>query len=177
MRPADVPFGAGVAADTTARGYLRHYGRLFGVRDEARELATTSVTPVAEGSIVKYAQQVDGVRVLGGELVVSVDSDGNLLSLNGETSPATPGSRPLVSAAEAQATAKGVVARATRTAAGALTASTTELNLADPAVVAGLPVLRPSLGVESRGPRAGDQAQRARGRRKGLGRPEPRPAR
>lgn len=83
--------------DATPRSAaLRHLGRYaptFGV--PASDLAVSRVSPsAAGGSVVRIGQQVDGLPVLGGEMVMSLDADGGLLSVQGhlatsrEVSPA-----------------------------------------------------------------------------------------
>lgn len=75
-----VPEGA------TVRGAAaRHVGRLapaFGV--PASELTVSRVSPgPAGGSVVRLHQHVGGLPVLGGEMVMSLDTDGGLLSVEG----------------------------------------------------------------------------------------------
>lgn len=74
----------------TPRGAaLRHVGRYapaFGVA--ASDLTISRVSHSATGgSLVRLRQQVDGVPVLGGEMVVSEDADGGLLSVAGHVAP------------------------------------------------------------------------------------------
>lgn len=81
--------GPGVPAAATpvraASEHLDRYGPLFGVDRPEQQLEATRVVGVAGSHIVKFAQQVDGLPVVGGELAVALDADGALESVNGET--------------------------------------------------------------------------------------------
>jgi bacillolysin len=78
-----VPAGAGPVQAATE--HLERYGALFDVTAPRTQLDVTEVVDAAGSHIVKYGQQVDGLPVLGGELAVSVDADGALQAVNGET--------------------------------------------------------------------------------------------
>ncbi|HWM38482.1 MAG TPA: M4 family metallopeptidase [Streptomyces sp.] len=88
--------GAPVAAPTAlpatatptraAEQHLDRYGALFGVHRPEAQLERTDVVATGAGShVVRFTQTVDGLPVIGGELAVSVDDDGDLESVNGET--------------------------------------------------------------------------------------------
>lgn len=71
-----------------ARSFLGRYGALFGLTDQAHELDVKSERAAAKGrGFVHFQQSHRGIPVLGGELVVQVDSRNNVLSANGELSP------------------------------------------------------------------------------------------
>jgi Zn-dependent metalloprotease len=87
-RPADVSPTATPAA--AARGWLRHYGSLFGVDDVTADVRVDRVVPLTDGDVaVRLGQQRDGLPVVGGGLVVTLDGDNDLLGVTGRTS-ATP---------------------------------------------------------------------------------------
>jgi bacillolysin len=96
-----------------ASEHLERYGGLFGVRRTRTQLEPTEVAGTGAGShVVTFAQQVDGLPVLGGELAVSVDADGDLQSVNGETTdPGAVVPAPSEPAAAAVRTAVTVTAR------------------------------------------------------------------
>jgi bacillolysin len=96
-----------------ARGHLNRYGALFGVDLPQARLETAEVVGAGAGShVVTFAQRVDGLPVLGGELAVSVDADGDLQSVNGETTePGAVAPAPSQPAAAAVRTAVTVTAR------------------------------------------------------------------
>ena len=84
-RPATLPRDA--TGPAAARAHLTAYGALFGISDQARQLRLQRSTALGKGeSAVRFQQLAGGVPVLGGELVVEVDTDGALVSINGETS-------------------------------------------------------------------------------------------
>jgi Zn-dependent metalloprotease len=73
------------APTTVARAFLDRYGGAFGIQEQARELRVTSVRAASNArDVVRFQQVHTGVPVLGGELVVDLDGDRNLLSLTGE---------------------------------------------------------------------------------------------
>ncbi len=107
----------GVAADATpevaARSFLGTYGSLFGAHDQGHQLQATRSTTSDEGrSTVRFQQVHNGVAVYGGQLMVNLDADKNVLSANGELLPSlTLGTTPAISAGEAQAAAIAAIAK------------------------------------------------------------------
>ena len=150
---------AGVAADaapeSAARAWLGRYGRLFGLRAAAADLRALRVGPVRGGrSGVRFQQLHRGIPVLAGELNVQLDGSRNVLSANGELSPALAVSVvPEVNAGKARERALAAVAKAHRRAAGTLRATQPALWVYDPALVGapGLPVPRLAWRLEVRG--------------------------
>ncbi|MDQ2641480.1 MAG: M4 family metallopeptidase [Pseudomonadota bacterium] len=86
VRTGSVPRAARKAALATAsRSALDQYARHFGITDPAAELrAFRTLTHGAAGDVVRYRQLHDGIPVLGGELVLSLDGNGEVNSLSGE---------------------------------------------------------------------------------------------
>ena len=144
-RPAGVP--ASSAPEALARGFLEHYGDSFGVSDQARELALEAVGEAPRGrSSVRFQQRVDGVPVLGGELVVNLDRRGDVLSASGEILPGRPPSvEPSVSSSEAKSTALAAVAKAHDLTPGSLSATTPRLWIYDSRLLGGPGLERPVL--------------------------------
>jgi hypothetical protein len=66
---------------------IRRYAAQFGLQDPTRNLRLERVQEETNGTTLRYQQQYRGVPVVGGEMVVNTDADGNVLSLNGEVSP------------------------------------------------------------------------------------------
>ena len=133
-RPAGLARGA--TATTAARAHLTAYGAVFGISDPARQLRVERSTALGKGaSIVRFQQLTGGIPVLGGELAVAVDSDGALVSINGETSRRSVPAAGSVSAARAQTIAVGATAKAHSISAGTLTASAAQSWVYDPALV------------------------------------------
>ncbi|HEX7059846.1 MAG TPA: M4 family metallopeptidase, partial [Solirubrobacterales bacterium] len=73
-------------------------------------MSATTSGPRGE-STVRFQQEIGGVPVLAGELAVTVDGRGNVLSLLGETEPQSVDTTAQVSAEEARRTAIAVIAK------------------------------------------------------------------
>ena len=112
-RPIARPSGVRASAPPAkvARAFLGAHGRAFGIRDQATELRATGTSKRGGRSSVRFQQIKDGIPVLGGELVTSVDSEGNVLAVSGETLKDAAPSTPQVTSAAARATAIAAVAR------------------------------------------------------------------
>jgi len=129
VTPADTPVQA-------ASAHLDRYGAMFGLSRPQAQLQVLGVeNTVASSHIVKFRQQVAGLPVLGGELAVSLDGDGALQSVNGETtSPDVAVSAPSESAAAATRTALVSTAKRYGLSAGSLTASPAHEWFYDPSL-------------------------------------------
>jgi Zn-dependent metalloprotease len=75
------------SVQAAAMTVIRRYAAQFGVQDPARNIRLERVQQEASGTTLRYQQQYRGVPLVGGEMVVNTDADGNVLSLNGEVSP------------------------------------------------------------------------------------------
>jgi len=112
--PVAAPAALPVASTPTraAEEHLDRYGALFGVHRPEAQLERTEVVATGGGShVVRFTQTVDGLPVIGGELAVSVDSDGDLESVNGETTDPEALPAPAVSAEAAVGTAVATTSR------------------------------------------------------------------
>ena len=142
---------AGLAADapagSAARAHLAKYGKLFGIRDEARELRTEKVKGAGKGrSVVRFQQIYKDVPVLGGELNVNLDGSNDLLVANGEVLPdLSLDVDPSVSAGAAREIALEKIARDRELKAGDLQASEPKLWIYDPTLLGGPGVHEPRL--------------------------------
>lgn len=129
-RPADIARTASPAA--AAHGYLKRYGASFELPDPARQTRLARVSAMGGGHAVRVQQLTEGLPVIGGELVVTIDGANNLVSITGETSALAPrSSAPAVSATDAAGSALDRVARAEQVSASSLRASTPELSVYD----------------------------------------------
>ncbi|MPZ95735.1 MAG: hypothetical protein GEU96_12700, partial [Propionibacteriales bacterium] len=152
-RPVDRPTGvtASTAPEQAARAHLKRYGTTLGLHDQATDLDVAATTARAgDAEIVRFQQQVDGVPVLGGDLVVALDGANNLQSITGETTVGAPApASPKVSADTARATALRVAAKA-HPQSSALTAGEPERWIYDPTLLGapGRPVGRQVWRVE-----------------------------
>jgi Zn-dependent metalloprotease len=121
--------------DVAARAFLSEYGALFGIEDPATLRVEEQETDTASGleprAFVRYQQTVNGIPVLGGEIVAQVDNAGTVWSASGEALPegdtAALPTAPNIDAGQAQQTAIGVTAKHEQVAVETLTASAAEL--------------------------------------------------
>jgi bacillolysin len=129
VTPGDTPVQA-------AAEHLDRYGAMFDVTRPQAQLHVLGVEDTVAGShIVKFAQRVDGLPVLGGELAVSMDADGALQSVNGETTSAGVAvAAPFESAATAVRTALVATAKTYGLPADSLTAGPAREWFYDPAL-------------------------------------------
>ncbi len=136
-RPAGVSRSA--RPEEVARAFLADHGAAFGVRDQARELRATRVEPGPQrGSTAHFQQEHRGVPVLGGELNVSMDRAGRILSANGEISPQiTVSTAPSVSRTSARDAALSAAAQAHGVPAAGLTATDPALWILDGRLLGG----------------------------------------
>ena len=128
--------GAASARDA-ARVFVARHGDAFGGGD----LAITS----SHDSSVRFQQRVDGIPVVGGELVVNVDRDGDVVSASGELLPGSVDRTPLVTAAAARQEAIAAVAKERQVSAVRLAATTPRLWIYDARLLGGPGPRRPTL--------------------------------
>ena len=74
---------------TAAAAHLARYGAAFGSRQPGTSLVSTGTAPTAVGDTVRYQQRVDGVPVLGGQVVMSLREDRELSSVLARMSGST----------------------------------------------------------------------------------------
>ena len=87
------------------------------------------------GSVVRAEQVVDGVPVFGGQVVMSLDEDHGVVSVDAATTDATQVPRAEVSEAKARQVALGITARTHHVSASTLAAESRGRVLYDPAIV------------------------------------------
>ncbi|MFB0507516.1 MAG: hypothetical protein ACETWT_12365, partial [Thermodesulfobacteriota bacterium] len=86
LQPAII--SAEATPEEAARGFLSTYGSLFGLKDQSRELTVMRSKAVDRGrAFVRFQQVYSGLPILGGELIVQVNSSNDILSANGEILP------------------------------------------------------------------------------------------
>ncbi|MFQ6000527.1 MAG: hypothetical protein ACE5LG_02535, partial [Anaerolineae bacterium] len=86
--PRPVQVAAQATPGQAARQFLATYGLLFGLADQANELTVMRTSLADRGrSFVRFQQVYQGIPVMGGELIVQMDSSKNVLSANGEVLP------------------------------------------------------------------------------------------
>jgi Zn-dependent metalloprotease len=146
-----IPLPAGVPAladpETQARAHLARAAALFGLTDVATQLRlepepAALANTLGTDRLARFQQVQDGVPVLGGELVVTLDALGALKSVTGELAQPRPSDTATVTAADAEATALTAVRRDHPDARPqAIRSTTPELWRLDPALL-GVPATR-----------------------------------
>ena len=113
--------------ETAARGYLDVCGSLFGLSDPA-ELELTRATTRNGRSVIRFQQHYRGIPVLGGELLVHLDRNRNVVATSGHILPRTSiVTAPSVTAADATRTAIDAIALTHNVPSQDLAASTARL--------------------------------------------------
>jgi Zn-dependent metalloprotease len=105
----DVSSSTGVVA--AADAHLARYGAAFGARQPGTTLSQLRADPTVAGDVVRYQQNVGGVPVMGGELVVSLRANRELDSILAKTSRTTKVPAAKVSEAAATAAARQAFVR------------------------------------------------------------------
>jgi len=123
--------------EVAARAYLQAYGALFGLRDQARELARTRLRSTADGrTVLRFQQTLDGIPVFGGEMIVHLDARMRLLVALGEILPwEAPRGAPQIAPETAVSRAKEAVAKYSGVAPEALDATAPELWVYNPVLI------------------------------------------
>ena len=132
--PHPRPFDAAQSPEAAARAYLSVCGSLFGVQEQAAQLAVTGNT-TAEGrrSVVRFQQRHQGIPIIGGELIVHLDNARNVLAVAGRALPTIAvDTTPAIDAGTAVQTALEVVAKTYGLSARALAATAPVLSIYDP---------------------------------------------
>ena len=119
---------------TAGRRDLDRYGDALGLTDGDSGMRTVSRhTAVSGDTVVRFGQTVEGLPVIGGQVVVSVDPDGGTSSILSTTSTLTRAAGARVDRAAAAATAVAITARTEHRPATSLRANGGSLAVFDPA--------------------------------------------
>jgi Zn-dependent metalloprotease len=135
--PHPRPFDAAQSPEAAARAYLSVCGSLFGVQEQAAQLALTRNTP-ADGrrSVLRFQQLHQGIPIIGGELIVHLDHARNVLAVAGRALPTIAlDTRPAIDGAMAAQTALEVVAKTHGLNIRALTTTVPVLSIYDPMMI------------------------------------------
>ena len=123
---------------TVARAFLTRQADAFGLAGRGQALRVTGTAGGARGrSAVRLQQLEDGVPVLGGEFVVNLDAQRNILSAAGEALPEAVATTPAVTSTAARDTAIAAIAKEHGVAAPRLRADIPSLAIYDPAILGG----------------------------------------
>jgi Zn-dependent metalloprotease len=124
------------APSRTAGDLLASYGAAFGIDgDTSRAVVRGAVDSATGGSVVRAEQVVDGVPVFGGQVVMSLDEDLGVVSVDAATTRATEVPAPVVTRERARASALAVTAKTHRVSLDGLVATDRGRRLYDPAVL------------------------------------------
>ena len=111
------------------------YGPMFGIKSAETQLGLMKQATRPDGrSMVRYQQRHESIPVLGGEIIINLDGQQNLLSMNGETADTADlqNITPIITPAEAIATALAEIAQRHQTEVSKLQAGKPELYIYDP---------------------------------------------
>jgi bacillolysin len=135
-RPMVAPSTPDAGPRRTARSYLDRYGDLLDLDGRTSVAGTLHTRRSAGGGhVARATQEVGGVPVFAGEVVLTLDPEDRLLSLGGETTEPTTVPVPLVSEARARRTAVAVAAAAHGSSISRLTTVSAGRWLYDPQLV------------------------------------------
>ena len=96
-----------------ARAHVDRYGAAFGADRAGTTLAVAGTTHTATGTdVVRLDQRVDGIPVLGGQLVVTMEPDRALASLASSLSATSTVAEPRISEGRARSLALATLSRA-----------------------------------------------------------------
>jgi Zn-dependent metalloprotease len=144
----------GATSEQAARQFLGAYGSLFGLSDQAQELKVMRAEVEKGAAFVRFQQTYQGIPVLGGELIVNLDRNQNVRSVNGELLPDLKlNVTPRLSAAAARDRALAAIAKGYGINASSLRASAPELWIFNQALLGGPGLRRNTLAwrMELRG--------------------------
>lgn len=130
------PAEAAERPQAAAREYLKRYGAAFHLDGTSSTAVSLSARPAATGgSVVRAEQWVDGLPVFGGDVVMSLDSDGGLVSVAAATTAVSSVGSSTVTVDRARDAAVAVTAKAHRLPPATLTATDLGRWLYDPALI------------------------------------------
>ena len=105
--------GTFIRPQNPAMALVQRFGPEFGLRNPERDLTEMKTNRPDEGRVtVRYQQNYEGVPVMGGELVVNTNENGDLYSMNGEVSAdLSLSTQPAIGSEQARQTALQAVAK------------------------------------------------------------------
>ena len=129
--------GSNYSPEQSARGFLSSYGRLFGINDQANELDVMKSNTIDNSrSFLRFQQVYEDTPILGGELIIQVNSNNNIVSASSDILPKILlDVTPTISPSTAQKTALGIVARTYGLNTSMLTATEPELWIYNPTIL------------------------------------------
>ena len=137
--PQPKTLGVQATLEVAARSFLSEYGELFGLKKESEELRVMETDNLEDGrSFVRFQQVFEDIPVMGGELVVQMDEQWNVISINGEAIPNLElTTTPQIDEFEARKEALDLMVKETGLEASQLQVSQPELWIYNPVLLAG----------------------------------------
>ena len=131
--PALAALGKSTRPQDPAMELAKRFGPEFGLQDPEQELAALKASRAENGRITaRYQQTYQGIPVMGGELIVNTNDNGDLYSINGEVSTKLSlSTRPAITAEQARQSALQAAAKWHQKAPGDFNASEPELWIYD----------------------------------------------
>src|SRR5918994_909816 len=110
---ASKALGTFIRPQDPALALAKRFGPEFGLKNPERELTEMKTNRPGDGRLtVRYQQNYEGIPVMGGELIVNTNENGDLYSMNGEVSPSLSlSAQPTVDSETARQTALQAVAK------------------------------------------------------------------
>jgi len=123
--------------EAAARGYLTRCGSLFGLSNQATEMAVKRQSKIDDGrSVIRFQQNYKGIPVFGGELLIQLDPNNDVILVNGDMLPDIKlNVQADIDASAAQQTAVQMVAAQYGLDPAALTVDDAKLRIYSPAFV------------------------------------------
>ena len=138
--PASKVLGSSIRPQDPGRALVNRFAFEFGIKNPGSELSEMKSNRPGDGHVtVRYQQTYQGIPVMGGELIVNTNENGDLYSMNGEVSPdLSLQVQPTIDSAQAAETALQEIAKQYQKATADFVASEPELWIYDESL------LRPS---------------------------------
>jgi len=111
--PASKVLGTSIRPQDPGMALINRFAPEFGIQNPGRDLSEIKKNGMDDGRMsIRYQQTYQGIRVLGGELIVNTNANGDLYSMNGEVSPdISIRTEPTIDSAQAAETAREAVAK------------------------------------------------------------------
>ena len=116
-----------------AMALAKRFAPEFGLKDPERDLTEMKANHPGDGRMsVRYQQNYEGIPVMGGELIINTNENGDLYSMNGEVSPnLSLSTQPTIDSAQAKESALQAAAKWYQKALADFTVSEPELWIFD----------------------------------------------
>ena len=86
--PASRALGTSLRPRDPGMALAKHFAPEFGIKNPERDLTEIKKNKLNGGHVsIRYQQNYQGIPVMGGELIVNTNANGDLYSINGEISP------------------------------------------------------------------------------------------